>query len=74
MNNIWLNLLVIIIRKLIEPGLWEDVRNRVAQAEHLNEKTGEEKRAWVSDQIQYGATWMTNLAIEVAVALMRAKQ
>lgn len=74
MTNFWINMLVMVTRKLLDKALWEEVSKRVEQANHLTEKTGDEKRNWVVAQIHWGSSWLVNLAIEVVVASMKVKE
>ena len=68
-----MNLAISIFVKSLENGFWQKVLDTVTEASKMDDKTGAEKRDFVAGKFEYAgvASWLVNLALEVAVAKSR---
>ena len=60
-------------KKAIDSNLWDEVSKRVKEAEGFKDMPGQEKAAWVFNQVEYVTDWVKNLTIEVVHAYLKVK-
>lgn len=68
-----INIIVTLVQRLLEKEIWNDLRELIMQAEEMfsDGTPGDQKRAWVLEQLATGSSWLVNLALEVIVAQKR---
>lgn len=83
MNAVWINLIVAILRRLLDAALWQHLLTLILAAD-ASALPGAQKRQWVLNQLAAlpeparqvlasVAPWLLNLALEAIVAQLRAK-
>ena len=73
MQSFIIGMVAVLVQRLLDKETWNKLRELILQADEMfsDSTPGDQKRAWVLEQLATGSSWLINLALETIVAQKR---